>query len=103
MHDKPSILLTFERIFSLLQSSSFEPEVLDNVQAELETARDTLYRVEHILHQGPGTHSIDVDSTTGDSVTPDALIAGARVSRGLHIPLISTRQLQAITTFHLFF
>jgi len=41
IEDKSPILLTFERVSSLLQSYSFEPEVLDNIQEELENARDT--------------------------------------------------------------
>ena len=69
IEDKSPILLTFERVSSLLQSYSFEPEVLDNIQEELENARDTFQRVENILHEGLGIYSSDVDSATDGPLT----------------------------------
>ena len=70
--DESPILLTWERISSLLHSCPFDPEVLENVQ-------DTLQRVENFLHQCSGTHSTRRGSAAGDPLAPHASVASDRI------------------------
>lgn len=72
MDDESPILLTWERIASLLYSCPYDPEVLENVQ-------DTLRWIENFLHRCSDTHSTGRGSAAGDPLAPDVSVASDRI------------------------